>query len=69
MVAEQEAGVSNPGEVGQEVPVRASHQHAGGEGLQLDGLGPKQEKIEHVGRECHDAAVFERQPGDLVMLI
>ncbi len=29
MVAEQEAGVSNPSEVGQEVPVRPSHKHAG----------------------------------------
>ena len=69
MVAEQEAGVSNLGEVGQEVPVRASHQHAGGEGLQLDGLDAQQEKIEHVGRKCPHAALFERQHGDLVMLI
>ena len=54
MVAEQEAGVSNPSEVGQEVPVRPSHKHAGGEGLQLDGLDAQQEKIEHVGRECDE---------------
>ena len=62
-------GVSNPSEVGQEVPVRPSHKHEGGEGLQLDGLDAQQEKIEHVGRECDDAALLERQHGDLVMLI
>ena len=48
---------------------RPSHKHAGGEGLQLDGLDAQQEKIEHVGRECDDAALLERQHGDLVKLI
>ena len=48
---------------------RPSHKHAGGEGLQLDGLDAQQEKIEHVRRECDDAALLERQHGDLVMLI
>ena len=33
---------------------RPSHKHAGGEGLQLDGLDAQQEKIEHVGRECDE---------------
>ena len=54
-------GVSNRNEVGQEVPARPSHKHAGGEGLQLDGLDAQQEKIEHVGRECDDGALLERQ--------
>ena len=48
---------------------RPSHKHAGGEGIQLDGLDAQQDKIEHVGRECDDAALLERQHGDLVMLI
>ena len=52
MMAEQEAGVSNPSEAGQEVPVRPSHKHAGGEGLQLDGLAAKQEKALFVRRKC-----------------
>ena len=68
MMAEQEAGVSNPSEVGQEVPA-SQPQARRREGLQLDGLDAQQEKIEHVGRECDDAALLERQHGDLVMLI
>ena len=48
--AEQEAGVSNPSEAGQEVLERPSHKHIGGEGLQLDGLDA-QEKIGHAALE------------------
>ena len=45
---------------GQEVLVRAGHQHAGGEGVQLDGSSPQQEEAQPFWRECDDAAFFER---------
>ena len=31
-------GVPDPGEAGEEVPVRAGHEHPGGESVQLDGV-------------------------------
>ena len=40
----KEGGLSNLGEAGKEVPLRACHQHAGGEGVQLDGLAPQQKE-------------------------
>ena len=41
VVENQEGGLPNPGQACQEVPVRARHQHAGGESLQLDGVAPQ----------------------------
>ena len=57
MMAEQEAGVSNPSEVGQEVPA-SQPQARRREGLQLDGLDAQQEKIGHVGGERRSHSVM-----------
>ena len=45
--------------------VRPSHQHTGREGVQLDGLAAEQEV--HVWGECDNAALPQRQYGDLVL--
>ena len=41
----KEATISKIFEAGEEIPLRSSHQHSGGESVKLDGLlGPAQQK-------------------------
>ena len=45
LVEAKEATISKIFEAGEEIPLRSSHQHSGGESVKLDGLpGPAQQK-------------------------
>ena len=63
MVENQNGAISNLSASCQEVPLRASHEHRGRKGLQLDGVLAEQEEAQLVRRQRLDAALPQRQPG------
>ena len=54
-------------EAGEEIPLRSSHQHSGGESVRLDGLLAQQKETELVGRERVLAAFPQGQHRALIL--
>ena len=47
-----EAAISKILEAGDEIPLRSSHQHSGGESVQLDGFPAQQKEAQLAGESC-----------------
>ena len=60
------ATISNILEAGEQIPLRSSHQHSGGESVQLDGLPSQQKEAELVWREFVHAAFPQGQHRALI---
>ena len=61
-----EATISKILEADQELPLRATRQHSGGESVQLDGLPSQQKEAELVWREFVHAAFPQGQHRALI---
>ena len=62
-----EAAISKILEAGDEIPLRSSHQHSGGESVQVDGLPAEQKEAQLVRRERVHAAFPQGQHGALIL--
>ena len=62
-----EAAISKILEAGEEIPLRSSHQHSGGESVKLDGLPAQQKETRLVRRERVLAAFPQGQHRALIL--
>ena len=67
MLEAMKATISKTVEAGEEIPLRSSHQHSGGESVRLDGLPAQQKETELVGRERVLAAFPQGQHRTLIL--
>ena len=67
LVEVKEATISKIFETGEDIPLRSSHQHSGGESVKLDGLPAHQKETQLVRRERVLAAFPQGQYRALIL--
>ena len=67
MLEAMKATISKTVEAGEKIPLRSSHQHSGGESVQLDELPAQQKEAQLVSREHVHAAFPQGQHQALIL--